>query len=56
MVRQRKLLLERKALKDIGSSKMLKYASDYGKVVDELIQCYKYLAGDVIRQINEKGD
>lgn len=40
-------------LKDIGSSEMLKFASDYGKVVDDLISCYKYLCCDVIKQINQ---
>lgn len=41
-------------LKDIGSSEMLKYASDYGKAVDDLISCYKYLCCDVIKEINQK--
>lgn len=40
--------------KDIGSEEMLKYASEYGKIVDELIECYRYIACDVIRKVNEK--
>lgn len=40
--------------KDIGSSEMLKFASEYGKVVDDLIECYKYLCCDVIKQINDR--
>ena len=37
--------------KDIGSNEMLKYASEYGKIVDNLIYCYKYLATDVVKQL-----
>lgn len=40
--------------KDIGSSEMLKFASEYGKVVDELLKCYKYLCCDVMKKINDK--
>lgn len=40
--------------KDIGSNEMLKFASEYGKVVDKLIKCYKYLCCDVIKKINDK--
>ena len=36
------------------SSEMLKFASEYGKIVDDLIKCYKYLCCDVIKQISEK--
>lgn len=39
-------------LKDIGSNEMLRFASDYGKVVDDLILCYKYLCREVITQLN----
>lgn len=39
--------------KDIGSSEMLKFASEYGKIVDELIVCYKYIGYDVIKKINK---
>lgn len=40
--------------KDIGSSEMLKFASGYGRVVDDLIKCYKYLCCDVIKRVNGK--
>lgn len=39
--------------KDIGSDEMLRFASEYGQVVDELMQCYKYICCDVIKQINK---
>lgn len=48
-------IAEYREKKDIGSNEMLKFASEYGKVVDDLIICYKYLCCDVIKQINEKG-
>lgn len=40
-------------LKDIGSNEMLRFASDYGKVVDDLILCYKHLCCEVIKQLNK---
>lgn len=39
--------------KDIGGSEMLKFASEYGKIVDDLINCYKYLCCGVIKEINK---
>lgn len=39
--------------KDIGSNEMLKFAVEYGKVVDDLIECYKYLCCEVVKQVNE---
>lgn len=40
--------------KDIGSNEMLKFASEYGTIINELIECYKYLCCDVIKEINNK--
>lgn len=37
--------------KDIGSNEMLNFASDYGKTVDELLKCYKYIACEVVKKI-----
>lgn len=38
-------------LKDVGSNDMLKLASDYGKIVDDLLYCYKHLCIDVIKKV-----
>lgn len=32
---------------------MLRFASDYGTVVDDLIKCYKYICCDVIKELNK---
>lgn len=45
-------IAKHRELKDIGSNEMLRFASDYGKVVDDLILCYKYLCCEVIKQLN----
>lgn len=37
--------------KDIGSNEMLKFASNYGKTVNELLECYKYIACEVVEKI-----
>lgn len=47
-------IAEYREKKDIGSSEMLEFASEYGHIVDELIECYKYLSCDVIIAINNE--
>lgn len=44
-------IAEHRERKDIGSNEMLKFASDYGKTVDELLKCYKYIACEVVKKI-----